>query len=224
MALKAILDSLDGVDDAVKGFYAEADGRFVLAVDGADNLPDVANLRNAYSRTKDDRERVKAEAQAMKDRIKELEKGAPDTAAVQAKLTQLQEQLAAKEAEAKEFQTKYMGVTRDQALASALQSAGINDPTFLKASKAMLSGMVKLGDDGTAYVETENSMGPKVLSDFVKGWAASEGKAFVTPPAGGGAKGNGGGTNAKTMTRADFDGLAPGARSEFVRSGGTVTE
>jgi hypothetical protein len=33
-------------------------------------------------------------------------------------------------------------------------------------------------------------MGPRVLADFVKGWAASDGKDFVTPPQGGGAKGN----------------------------------
>jgi hypothetical protein len=82
-------------------------------------------------------------------------------------------------------------VTRDQALTGALQSAGITNPTFLKAAQAMLSGNVKLGDDGTAFVET--GMGPKMLGDYVKAWAASEGSAFVTPAQGGGAKGNTGG-------------------------------
>ena len=51
----------------------------------------------------------------------------------------------------------------------------------------MLSGDVKLGDDGTAYVESP--MGPKVLGDYVKSWAASEGAAFVAKPQGGGTKG-----------------------------------
>jgi hypothetical protein len=81
--------------------------------------------------------------------------------------------------------------------------------------------MVKLGDDGTAYVET--GMGPKVLSDFVKGWAAGEGKAFVTAASGGGAKGNNGTGTGKVMARADFDAMSPDKRSAFIREGGTLT-
>lgn len=187
MALKVVLDALDGVDDAVKPFYTEQDGKFVLAVEGVDDHPDVANLKSAYGRTKEDRDKAKQAADALKARIAELEKGAPDAAATQAKLTALQEQLAAAEAKAGEWQTKYTGVTRDQALAQSLQAAGITNPTFLKAATTMLAGQVKLGEDGTAYVET--GMGPKVLGDFVKGWAASDGKDFVTPPNGGGARG-----------------------------------
>jgi hypothetical protein len=187
MALKALLESLDGVDDAVKPFYAERDGKFVLNIEGVDDHPDVANLRNAYSRTKEDREKAKQEAASLKSQIDELKRGAPDTAANQAKIAQLQEQLDAAKAESGQWQTKFTGVTRDQALASALQTAGITNPTYLKAAQAMLAGSVKLGDDGTAYVET--GMGPKVLGDFVKGWAAQDGKDFVTPPKGGDARG-----------------------------------
>lgn len=190
MALKALLETLDGVDDAVKPFYAERDGKFVLDVDGVDDHPDVANLKNAYQRTKDDREKAKSEAASLKTQIEELKKGAPDTAATQAKIAQLQEQLDTANAQIGDWKTKYTGVTRDQALQGALQGAGITSPTFLKAAQAMLSGMVKLGEDGTAFVET--SMGPKMLGDYVKGWAASEGKDFVTPPKGGGAGGQSG--------------------------------
>lgn len=222
MALKALLESMEGVDDAVKPLYAERDGKFVLDVEGIDDHPEVASLRNAYSRTKEDREKAKTDAQKLRDRIAELEKSAPDTAATQAKLSQLQEQLEAKDAEVREYATKYMSVTRDQALANALQAAGITDPTFLKASTAMLNGQVKLGDDGTAYVET--GMGPKVLTDFVKGWAAGEGKSFVTGAKGGGAKGNDGGTQSATMLRADFDQLPPDRRASFIRDGGKLTE
>lgn len=207
MALKALLETLDGVDDAVKPFYAERDGKFVLSVEGVDDHPDVANLRNAYSRTKEDREKAKAESATLKAQIAELQKSAPDTAATQAKIAQLQEQLDAATAKAGEWQQKFTGVTRDQALANSLQSAGITNPTFLKAAQAMLSGSVKLGEDGTAYVET--GMGPKVLGDFVKGWAASDGKDFVTPPKGGGAGGNDQGRTGATMKRSDFERLPP---------------
>jgi hypothetical protein len=214
MALKALLETLDGVDDAVKPFYAEADGKFVLQVEGVDDHPDVANLKNAYSRTKADKESAKQEAATLKAQIEELRKGAPDTAATQAKITQLQEQLDAANAKAGEWQTKYTGVTRDQALTGALQSAGITSPTFLKAAQAMLSGMVKLGEDGSAYVET--GMGPKVLGDFVKGWAASEGKDFVTPPKGGGAGGTDQTRTGTTMKRSDFEKLDPAAQQKAI--------
>lgn len=222
--LKAVLESLDGVDDAVKPFYAEADGRFVLRVEGVDDHPEVANLRNAYSRTKEDRERAKGEAATLKAQIEELKKGAPDTAATQARLNQLQEQLAAKEAEAGDWKGKFVSVTRDRTLQEALQAAGIVNPTFVKAATTMLAGQVKLGEDGTAFVET--SMGPKVLADYVKGWAASEGKDFVAPPSGGGAGGSkgGGAIGAKTMTRSDFDALSPEAKVKAAREGVKLTD
>lgn len=191
MALKAVLDTLEGVDDAVKPFYVEANGKYALALEGVDDHPEVANLRNAYARTKADKDAAKGEAAALKAQIAELQKGAPDTAATQAKLAQLQEQLEAATAKAGEWQGKYVGVTRDQTLQQALQAAGIVNPTFVKAAITMLSPQVKLGDDGTAYVET--AMGPKMLGDYVKSWASSEGKDFVAPPSGGGAGGSKGG-------------------------------
>jgi hypothetical protein len=220
--LKTVLDTLEGVDDAAKPFYAEADGKFILAVEGIDEHPDVANLRNAYGRTKEDREKAKSEAATLKAKIAELEKGAPDTAATQAKINALQEQLDAAKAEAGQWQGKYTGVTRDQSLASALQAAGITNPTFMKAATAMLAGQVKLGEDGTAYVDT--GMGPKTLEGFVKSWAASEGKDFVSPPSGGGAKGgNGGGQGGKTIAAAELEAMTPEAKAKFFKANPGVT-
>ena len=221
--LKAVLENLDGVDDAVKPFYSEADGRFVLKVEGVDDHPEVANLRNAYARTKEDREKAKGEAATLKAQIAELQKGAPDTAATQAKLTQLQEMLQAKEAEAGEWRGKFVSVTRDQSLASALQAAGIVNPTYLKAATTMLAGQVKLSDDGTATVDTP--MGPKMLADYVKSWAASEGKDFVAPPSGGGAAGaKGGGAGAgKTISAQELDAMTPEQKAKFFAKNPGVT-
>lgn len=157
MALKALLETLDGVDDAVKPFYAERDGKFALDVEGVDDHPDVANLKNAYGRTKDDREKAKTEAATLKAQIAELQKGAPDTAATQAKLASLQEQLDAAKAAENDWRGKYVGKARDEALTSALQASGVTNPTFLKAAQAMLSGMVKLSDDGTATVDGDGA-------------------------------------------------------------------
>jgi hypothetical protein len=186
MGLKTVLETLEGVDDAVKSFYVESDGKYVLDVEGVDDHPEVANLRNAFARTKESDKAAREEAKALKAQIAELQQGAPDTAATQAKLTALKDQLAAKEAEAGEWRGKYTGVTRDRSLQEALQAAGVVEPAFVKAATAMLSGMVQLGEDGTAYVETP--MGPQVIGDYAKKWAAGEGAAFVSKPQGGGAK------------------------------------
>ena len=212
--LKVVLDTLDGLDAAVLPFYTEADGKFILQVEGVDNHPEVANLKSAYERTKADRETSKTAVATLKAQIAELQKGAPDTAATQAKITALQEQLDAVSTENGTLKGKLTGVTRDRALTEALQSAGITDPTFLKAALAMTSGMVKVDDNGGAYVETP--MGPKLVQDFAKGWTAGEGKAFVTPPSGGGAKGNDQGGKAQTMTRADFNNLDPTSQHKAV--------
>ncbi len=47
MALKLVLDSLDGVDDAVKALYTEDGGKFRLAVDGVE---DTSGLKTALSK------------------------------------------------------------------------------------------------------------------------------------------------------------------------------
>lgn len=203
MALKTVIETTDGLDEAIAALYTEQDGKFILDIEGVDEHPEVASLRNAYQRTKDDREKAKKDAAELKARITELEKEAPDTAATQAKLAALEEKLVEAEAKAGEWQGKYTGVTRDQSLQTALQTAGISEPAFIKAATAMLSGEVKLADDGTAYVES--SMGPKVLGDYVKAWAASEGAAFVTKPQGAGVKG-GEGNGTPTTPKGDLAG------------------
>jgi hypothetical protein len=191
--LKTVIETTDGLDEAIAALYTEHDGKFVLQIEGVDEHPEVASLRNAYARTKEGVTAAKTEAAKLKAQIEELQAGAPDTAATQAKINALEEKLAAAEAKAGEWQGKYTGVTRDQSLHGALQQAGISEPAFLKAATAMLAGEVKLADDGTAYVES--SMGPKMLGDYVKQWAAGEGAAFVTKPQGAGVKGGEGNGN-----------------------------
>jgi len=187
MPLKAVLETLEGVDDAVQSFYAEKDGVFILDVEGMDSHPEVRGVIGANQANAQKAKERQAKIESLTAQIAELQKNAPDNAATQAKLAQLQEQLDAKSAEVGEWQGKYTTVTRDQTLSQALQAAGITNPTFLKAATTMLKETVKVGEDGTVYAETP--MGPKVVHDFVKSWAAGDGKDFVAPPSGGGAGG-----------------------------------
>ena len=197
--LKSVLETLEGVDDAVKPFYTETDGKFVLQVDGVDSHPEVANLKSAYERTKADRDAARKERDDAKALAKEfpddfdaekwakLKDGKPDEAA----LIKLRQTL---EAERDEWKGKFeaergtsLRNALDRDLTDALNGAGVTNPAFAKAARTMLSGDVKIGDDGKPFVETD--MGPMPLVDHVKRWTAGEGKDFVTPAHGGGAPG-----------------------------------
>ena len=188
MALKSTLPSLDGVDDALKSHYTEKDGAFVLDVEGIDQHPELAPLKNAYERQKADNATLRQERDAAKADLANATKGKPDEAALLAERQQYEAQIAALTKERDEAAGKITGMTRDAALKSALTDAGITNPAFLKAATMLHRDAIKM-DGETAVVD--GPMGPKPLTDFIKGWAAGdEGKAFVTPPSGGGSKGS----------------------------------
>jgi hypothetical protein len=192
--LKTVVETLDGLDEAVKPFYAEADGKFVLQVEGIDAHPEVANLKTAYERVKADKDAAKLAEKKAKDDLASALKDKPDADALVKLRDELEGKINALTTENDGLKGQLTGVTRDRALADALTGAGVTNPTFQKAATAMLAGAVKLVD-GKAGVETD--MGPVDVAQHVKRWAASEGKDFVTPPAGGGSKGQDNGDKTK---------------------------
>lgn len=228
MALRTVIETLDGLDEAVSSLYAEQDGKFVLQIEGVDAHPDVVNLRGAYERVKADRETVRAERDHFKARAEslpadfdaekwaKLKDGKPDEAA----LVQLRQQL---EAERDEWKGKFeqMGETArknalDRDLTDALTQAGVTNPVYAKAARTMLSEGVKIGDDGNPYVETD--MGPLALAEHVKRWTAGEGKDFVTAPKGGGGKGSDGGGTKPLPEMGDAE------RLELAKQGKLLTQ
>ena len=219
MALKTILETLDGVDDAVAAFYTEDDGKYILQVEGVDDHPDVANLRNAYQRTKADREQAKTELKTLSQQLAEMQQNRPDEAQLVAMRQELESKAQAETARAADLEKRLMGVTRDRSLDEALASAGITNPTFQKAARALLAPQVKVEGD-KAIIETD--MGPMALQEHVKRWVASEGSAFVTPPSGGGARGNTAGSTPNTISRDDFEAMDPGSRMAAIREGKTI--
>jgi hypothetical protein len=213
--LKTVLETTDGLDDAVKTLYTEKDGKFVLALEGIDEHPEVSGLSNAYKATKTKLDEAKAERDELKAKVdglpsdfdpekwEKLKDGKPDEAA----LIALRQEL---EAERDDFKAKYETATAqahknalDRDLTDALTEAGVTNPSFAKAARGMLSDGVQIGADGKPFVDTD--MGPLALTDHVKRWASGEGKDFVTPPQGGGSKG---GSDTQTpTTKEDFQKL-----------------
>jgi len=67
--LKAILDSMDGVDESIHGFYQEKDGKFHLEVDG---LEDTGALKRAKDHEKNARKSAEEKATSLEAQIAEL--------------------------------------------------------------------------------------------------------------------------------------------------------
>lgn len=193
--LKTVVETLDGLDEAVKPFYAETDGKFVLQVEGVDAHPDVANLKSAYERVKADKDAARAAEKKAKDDLSAALKDKPDADALVKLRDEMEGKIAALTTERDGLSGKLTATTRDRQLQDALQAAHVTEPAFIKAATAMLAGAVRMDGD-KAIVETD--MGPLGIADHVKRWVASEGKAFVTQPAGGGAKGADGGAGKAT--------------------------
>lgn len=112
----------------------------------------------------------------------------------------------------------------ENGIVKALTDAGVNDPAYLDAAKAMHMPNVKVTAEGDNRVAM---YGDKPLADAIKEWAAGDvGKKFVSAPSngGGGAPGGGGGGSGKTMAKTAFDALSPKDRSAFMASGGALVD
>lgn len=224
--LKTVLETTDGLDDAVKSLYTEADGKFVLQIEGVDAHPDVANLKSAYERVKADRDVIKTDRDTLKasqtdlpegftiEKWEKLKDGKPDEAA----LVKLREKLEAErdkaiaERDAAKETARKNALDRD--LTDALTEAGVTNTAFAKAARTMISDGVQIGDDGKPFIDTD--MGPLGLTEHVKRWAAGEGKDFVTAPQGGGGKGGQGGGG--SVTKETFAAMGDKERTELFNS------
>lgn len=113
----------------------------------------------------------------------------------------------------------------ENGLVAELTKAGVTDPAYLDAVKALHLGNVKVVADGD---ERKALYGDKPLADVIKEWAGSDiGKRFVAAPnnSGGGAPGGKGGeVGPKTMLRTAFDGLDQAGRAAFAKEGGKVVD
>ena len=232
MPLKAVVESLDGLDENLHDFYVQDGDKFFLDLDD-DTIREhraVAPLRNAYDRTKSDLQKAKEEREAASAKLRALPedfdpdmwnrlKEGGDPAKREAQGIEMRKQI---EAERDEWKSKYeeasgqvQRVIVERSLEEALSGAGITSPTFIKAARAMLVGKVKLEGD-KPMVETDD-MGSFPVADYVKRWAAGEGKDFVVPPSGGGARGNDRGSsgNGKTVAAKDLESMSAREKAEF---------
>lgn len=67
--LKIIIESLDEVEEAYRGLYKEANGKFILQVGGIEEHPTVATLKRTMENVKNERNTAKADLEALKTKI-----------------------------------------------------------------------------------------------------------------------------------------------------------
>lgn len=219
MPVKLVIDSLDSVDEALQSLYVEhSDGKFHLDTD-ADSVRghrDVIPLANAFDRTKTELAGLRTKLTEAEKRVapegfdleawNAFKEGKPE-AQYQQQIAQVRQTLEAERDEWKgkfekaESEKRQGAIERD--LSDAIAEAGINNPAFAKAARAMLAPRVAIeGDAGVLDI----GLGPMDISEAVKRWAAGdEGKAFVSPPKGDDARGNDRGVT-RQQVKGDFGG------------------
>lgn len=221
MALKAVLDTLDGVEDANRGLYEQAeDGKYYLVVDGVDSLPSVRGLATTLRKYKEvapDASRLKAKlerlqqlegfaelgmsAEEVRERLQRLEEleasGAKANSEqieklretyekrVAATKKQLEEQIAAKEAEVQRLNAFVERLTIDNEIEAALAKVNVI-PETREAVKALLKLRgPKVVHDGESYRGVfETDLGEIPIKDYVEAWSRKDEAAPFLPASG----------------------------------------
>ena len=251
MELKAIVDSLDGMDEGVAGLYAEHEGKYRLNIEGMEHSSDVQALKQANLRERENSNAIKkalgldkVNPDAINETITSLraqideagKKGGKSNEEHAALIAQMKADHAK---ELSSWEEKFTGLNRKNAVAelkAELAKAGvIEEGIDLLAMSA--SARIKFHDDGTPRVVVEDGETPMVgsgkdggatIADLAKGLASSVPQLVRDNGKGGSGKqpGSNGGKppQHKTIDRATLDSMPQEQRSTFFKEGGRVTD
>lgn len=207
MALKAVLEALDDLPEAVREFYKEQDGVYVLDLgDSLQEHPGAKALKNALDAERDkrrkaieDRDRYKEKAESVPDdfdpdeyeRLKVNGEGGED---VQKKVEEARERERKRHektiekltAERDELSQKYQGTRIETSLKDTLNEVNVA-PHLRRAAEKLWASETQLDEDGNVVTKDGTP-----LKDAIKEWSETdEGSYFVAAPnnSGGGAHG-----------------------------------
>jgi hypothetical protein len=218
MPLKAVLDTLEGLNEDHRGLYVEDDGKFFLDIE-ADTIKDhpaTRPIKVALDRLKGE---VSDKQTRLADALAKLEAKPAPTKADDAEMVRLRQALEKERDDAiterDGLRKEVYGYKVESVLEAELRSGGVTDPAFLRAAKRDIAEKVTLVD-GKAVVQTAD-LGDFSASDYVKRYLAGEGKAFVSKPQGGGAQ-PATGTGGKTISASQLDGMTPQEKAAFYKA------
>lgn len=208
MALKTVLESLDGIDAALQAHYVEKDGMFYLDLEEFGKHPGAVTLKTTLNKVNKERDDLKSKVTTLEARVADLpddfdinnyvkreDAGKPDeqlatlrdqhARALAAQKATHQKEVDELKASLAERDAKIDGDTRRTALSAALDEAGI-DPIHRPILLDHLGSKVKVrredGGEPVAYVETD--LGEVTPAEFVKDFASKAGKVYVAKPSG----------------------------------------
>lgn len=239
MPLKTVLESLEGVDDAVKPLYKEVDKKFILDIEGVDDHPTVKNLKSAFEAQKVRNTELTTKFTEAETKLKELpedfdaqkwlefktaaekDKGSKDKAVEdltrlhEARLTALTTQQAAELQKRDDTIGSLNGqldrLALDTQLTDLLIKAKV-DEKLMEGARAVVASKVKITrqEDGSRQMFVETNVGDQLLSDYMKTWAETAGLPYVARPGGpAAAGGGGGGGGVRQIVRSEFLKLPP---------------
>ena len=204
--LKAILDNLDGVDEALHGVYKETDGKFVLQVEGMQHDSEVNGLKTALIKERENvaeykkigtpdeiASRFAKAAEAINEAGKG--KGEDKTEQFQAKIAQMETEHAAKLADR---DGKFIELQRSISIAGLKVELAKNGivPDGIDMLAGYSASRIAFHDDGTPKILTKDGTMPMIgagsdggatLADLAKELA--EGNPYLVTdrtPGGGG--------------------------------------
>jgi len=175
--LKAVLDTLDGVPDELRGLYVEDDGKFRLDAEGVE---DVTGLKNALSREKIEAKKLKMKYADI-DPEKYAELLAREDEFTQGHLTDKQkEQLESMKTQLQAAHAKEMGKMADRAklLETALRRELISGraTTAINAAKGSVKLLLPVIERQSDMLEEDGKFVPVVLDEHGQPRLNSEGE------------------------------------------------
>ncbi len=195
MAIKAIIDDLEEVEEGLRGLYRPVDGKYRLEVEEAEALVDVAGLKSALDKER----KARREAEARAKQSQGIDPG--QYRRLQERLARAEEEQAAREGrwdkyksllearhnqrleslrrELEEVKQANFKLVAEGGLTEALLAAGVRQELLPFVRSHLLPRVSMVHEDG----EAKAMIGEVELSRFVQAWAQSpEGMATLAAP------------------------------------------
>lgn len=211
MALKAVLQSLDGVPDSLRGEYKEQEGKFYLDIEGVDDHHSVGALRRAKDYEKEEARKAQGRARDLQtdldkltDDFNEARKNGIPKGDVEALENSYKEKFSKKEVELNGKITALSGQLHKVMIdgeAARIATDVAAKPEYIEAILPHIRGRLKLesSEDGTHVTRVldkdgkPSAMNMEDLKKEVLGMKALAPLLSGSKANGGGAGGGGGG-------------------------------
>lgn len=203
--LKAILESLEGLEEPIAALYEEKDGAFVLQVQGIDGHPSVKGLRSAFEKgkrdLKDATDALEAFGGITPDEIEELRTKAENPGESTVDADALVQDAVAKTKAKSQRELDLAKTERDRLygalervyveneLNAAIAKHGVKDE-YRSAVRSLLKErapqMIEDAGDfrGVFKADIDGIPGDHAIDDYVGAWVKTDGAKAFLPPSG----------------------------------------